>query len=668
MCKNPLKERILNIILDVLMFLLGLILLVFIYNNIQTKILGNDHSSFFGYSLFEVQTGSMKNEINIGDWIIVKYSDDIKLNDIVTFKKNNSFVTHRVVEVYKNTYVTKGDANNAKDEAISKNQIVGKVVKILPHFGLIKKTILNPIVLFMLLVVVSVINFDSNKKRFAKIFDILKKKKTNDTNSQMDQNTNDLEEELNPIKEIKIEEVEPLSTENDIETEEDNEIDGETDVLEHHSEEELDKTMFFRMVNVDESELDETYLKIAKTEVEDNKKETKKINALEETEEDEQSLIESNLEMLKERKKRFNSILDKSLYIKKLELNEIIDILNVDKKIKVNEATIKDQLLDLYIDAKYYNYSGNINTMYNGRNAIKLTREVLKEEAPKLAKKYKGTDLKYKDKVNKILNIFFVIIGLDHYNLMDMDIKAKRELYKNEIIKFLPEYSEQEDLVLSVNKILKVQKIHTGMIKQSLEKLETGMFELKFTEITHKKNLYGINLEHNITFSKTYSDYIVDKTYSEGVIAEDKIIILVSLLLSKLVKNMFSFNTKEKYIIYLPNTLYEKENKLNNIIEKLDDEFVKNSLIILVKEEDFKQNRKTIKKMMKLGFRFAISIEQEKELSEQEKKDLFLAKYIFVGKKKKASTEIYNSIPKELLENVIFDDILDKTGNYVGGE
>ena len=272
MCQKSLKERILNIILDVLMFLLGLILLVFIYNNIQTKILGNDHSSFFGYSLFEVQTGSMKNEINIGDWIIVKYSDDIKLNDIVTFKKNNSFVTHRVVEVYKNTYVTKGDANNAKDEAISKNQIVGKVVKILPHFGLIKKTILNPIVLFMLLVVVSIINFDSNKKRFAKIFDTLKKKKTNDTNFQIDQNINDLEEELNPIKEIKIEEVEPLSTENDIDTEEDNEIDGEDDVLEHHSEEELDKTMFFRMVNVDESELDETYLKIAKTEVEDNKK------------------------------------------------------------------------------------------------------------------------------------------------------------------------------------------------------------------------------------------------------------------------------------------------------------------------------------------------------------------------------------------------------------
>ena len=248
-----------------------------------------------------------------------------------------------------------------------------------------------------------------------------------------------------------------------------------------------------------------------------------------------------------------------------------------------------------------------------------------------------------------------------------MDIKAKRELYKSEILGCIKDCSD-EDILYIINKIIKIQKIHTGMIKQSLEKLETGMFELNIKEIVSKKDLYGINLEHNITFSKAYSDYIVDKTYSEGVIAEDKIIILVSLLLSKLVKNMLSFNFKDRYIIYLPDTLYEKENKLNKIIEMLNDEYVKNSLIIVVKEDEFKENKKIIKKLMKMGFRFSISLEQEKSLSEKEKKDLYLVKYIFVGKKKKMSSLIYDSIPEELLDKVIFDDILSKTGNYIGGE
>ena len=81
MSKKSVKELVLNVILDILIFLLGFVLIVFIYNNIEVKVLGNDHASFFGYSLFEVQTGSMKNEINIGDWIIVKYTDDISLNN-----------------------------------------------------------------------------------------------------------------------------------------------------------------------------------------------------------------------------------------------------------------------------------------------------------------------------------------------------------------------------------------------------------------------------------------------------------------------------------------------------------------------------------------------------------------------------------------------------------
>src|SRR5574344_402147 len=124
--KANIYEKILNIALDILIVIFGFILLVSIYNNIQIKILGNSYSSFFGYSTFEVQTGSMADAINPGDWIIVKYAKNVKLNDIITFEKDGDFITHRVVEVYKETYVTMGDANNSKDDAISKNQVVGK--------------------------------------------------------------------------------------------------------------------------------------------------------------------------------------------------------------------------------------------------------------------------------------------------------------------------------------------------------------------------------------------------------------------------------------------------------------------------------------------------------------------------------------------------------------
>ena len=65
-------EKLINIVLDIIIFIFGVILLISIYNSIQVKLLGNDYSSFFGYTIFEVQTGSMADAINAGDWIIVK--------------------------------------------------------------------------------------------------------------------------------------------------------------------------------------------------------------------------------------------------------------------------------------------------------------------------------------------------------------------------------------------------------------------------------------------------------------------------------------------------------------------------------------------------------------------------------------------------------------------
>ena len=150
--KRGLYRKIIDIVLDILIVLFAIILAISIYSNIQIKILGNKYSSFFGYSTFEVQTGSMADTINVGDWIIVKKSKNIRLDDIVTYQKKGQFITHRVIEAYKGTYITKGDANNSKDEAINQDQIVGKVVKILPGFGLIRKTIFNPIVLIALII------------------------------------------------------------------------------------------------------------------------------------------------------------------------------------------------------------------------------------------------------------------------------------------------------------------------------------------------------------------------------------------------------------------------------------------------------------------------------------------------------------------------------------
>ena len=79
-------------------------------------------------NIYKVKTGSMEDGIHTGDYILIVKKNTYKVGDIVTFKKGEYFVTHRIVKKNGNIIVTKGDANNIEDEEININSIVGEVV------------------------------------------------------------------------------------------------------------------------------------------------------------------------------------------------------------------------------------------------------------------------------------------------------------------------------------------------------------------------------------------------------------------------------------------------------------------------------------------------------------------------------------------------------------
>ena len=145
-------SKILNFITTIIIILLS----ICVISSFQTTFFGKKYNSFFGYSLFEIKTASMSGVMEIGDWILVKITDDVELNDIVTFEQDGSFVTHRIIEQYKDTFITKGDSNNSKDTPIGKDQIIGKMIKVMPRFGIVKKTFFNPKVLIILIITIVV--------------------------------------------------------------------------------------------------------------------------------------------------------------------------------------------------------------------------------------------------------------------------------------------------------------------------------------------------------------------------------------------------------------------------------------------------------------------------------------------------------------------------------
>ena len=143
-----------KIISDLVIFVLVIFFIIAIYGFINIKILKKDYVNLFGYTYFDIITGSMEDTINVHDVVFVKITKDVKEGDIISYKSEDMIITHRVYKISEDKLITKGDANNTLDKPIKKDQVIGKVVKIGKRYGLVLKTLMTPIVLISLFVTV----------------------------------------------------------------------------------------------------------------------------------------------------------------------------------------------------------------------------------------------------------------------------------------------------------------------------------------------------------------------------------------------------------------------------------------------------------------------------------------------------------------------------------
>lgn len=754
--KSLVKESV-NFLLDILIVMFGIVLLITIYTSVQTKILNNDYNDFFGYSMFEVQTGSMADEINAGDWVVVKLTQNVGLNDIITYELEDKYITHRIVEVYNGTYITKGDANTARDEPIDQSRVVGKVVRVLGNFGIIRKTFFNLGVLITFIITLFLFNlaFMKNKKEkndnsknrsliftviikririfFKNVKKLLKKKTKNKVEpkcviqesegeeadlektslyrvvpvdvTDVDNKFEDLEQKVDEdeYKEVKEEDLGKTSLYRKVpvdaddvdedfkglvrkiekdeykdEKEEDLEktaiysqfspdMPGKDDI---YKDDDLEKTSLYRVIPVDATEIDDTRLEIAKNEMKESEKAANKKAKTEELEqktkeeeesESDESLTKIDLDFLKTKKS--NNVIEKAMVIKKEELNEIIDLLLNDAKAYVKKVTVKNMFIDMFIYAKYYNYYEKSDLEYRNKNSTLKIKKVILDYADNLNNNYTGKDKKYSEIVKIHTDILVLIDKLERAMNSISDIKSKREFYKKEILNYTNDLNPKA-VENTVNTIIDIQKKYISALEEFLKKLDTNMFDLNFNKLSSRKNMYGLELEHNISFSNVYSDYIIDKTYTEGIVAEDKMAVLLNLLSIEIVKDMVTADFDKKYILYFPNSLYEKNRKFKQLLNMFDDEYSKDNVIILTTFEELLSNKKIIKEVRKKGYKFALIFDKETVIKAKDRASLNIVNYIFVNKKVVDVVKMRSFIPEELLENMIDEDITDKIGDF----
>ncbi len=106
----------------------------------------------------------MEPSLKINDFVIMRKTKSIKVNDIILYKLNNSEILHRVIRINNNEIVTKGDANNKEDNPISINQVTGVYVGKIKYLGSIIIFITKPIVFSTIITLLAVIIFIPVKK------------------------------------------------------------------------------------------------------------------------------------------------------------------------------------------------------------------------------------------------------------------------------------------------------------------------------------------------------------------------------------------------------------------------------------------------------------------------------------------------------------------------
>ena len=106
----------------------------------------------FGYFSAVIGSGSMEPDLSVNDLLLVKGGGVVKVDDIITYvSPQGSLITHRVIEVFEDSYFAQGDANNVPDEKISGQRVLGKVIYIFHGAGSIVEKISSPVgVIFLM--------------------------------------------------------------------------------------------------------------------------------------------------------------------------------------------------------------------------------------------------------------------------------------------------------------------------------------------------------------------------------------------------------------------------------------------------------------------------------------------------------------------------------------
>ena len=264
---------------------------------------------------------------------------------------------------------------------------------------------------------------------------------------------------------------------------------------------------------------------------------------------------------------------------------------------KYYNKAIFEELLDTYINLRY-------DELPNGLN-LKLLNKALVNKAEDL-KTYNMDD------VIIILTYFPFIYYLDNFIKKDVDITiSKINNYRVKQLKL-----DELDNELK-NNILSDQK----RIEKYLNSFDSKEFNLSLSK-TNITNLYMTEVTHNIKIPKLYSEYAINNVYNRGIVLENKLFINYYMVSKLVLIDILNCDFKY-YIVNFSKSLIDKEDKQKRLFNIIDNDIIKDRIILKVEESDFLEYRDNYLKYINEGYKFILYLDKDSSIKNDAIKRVF---------------------------------------------
>lgn len=305
----------------------------------------------------------------------------------------------------------------------------------------------------------------------------------------------------------------------------------------------------------------------------------------------------------------------------------------IKKYMKIIFATyydeeIVDEFLRTYINARYYNVQ---NTDKPARafylrilDELEYKEDLLMEKCEEEAESLDEKQAKL-NKIHKVKEVFGYVLFFDNVRNIEnfKSIDSLKEIVEKiiDLVNFDYEIKNPKDVEDKLYKEVKSNMIDKDVF---LEKFETDEFSLSFEATEFNEDFYNAKLQHNVKMPMQYSEEAIEKVFTEGIIAEDKLQIEYILLSTIAIRDIVNGNFKDAYIAEFEPSLFKKKQKLNGILDLISNQALQEKINLNISYSDYKKNQKNVLDYTSKGYNFVITLDEAvKSVEDVEKLKMF---------------------------------------------